>query len=96
MAVSESESKYPLTTDFIYSACAKRLKERKMALRLTDAEIAAEGYDRKVINRILNNTKTRNNPYLIPPTYVKPLVDNLKLESGFELFWGSSENEGFI
>ena len=96
MAVSENETKYPLTTDFIFSTCAKRLKERKLSLRLTDSEITAGEYDRKVINRIINATRTRNNPYLIPPVYIKPLVENLRFGSEAEMLWGDINDEGFI
>jgi len=97
MAVSENETKYPLTTDFIYSSCAKRLKERKLSFRLTDSEIAAgDNLDRKVVNRILNNTKTRNNPYLIPPAYVRPLMETLEYASEVEMLWGGINDEGFI
>jgi len=96
MAVSETETKYPLTTDFIYSVCAKRLKERKMALRMTDAEIVAGGYDRKVVNRIINGTRTRNNPFLVPPAYVRPLVAALRFESDCELYWGATDDESFV
>jgi len=97
MAVSENEIKYPLTTGFIYSTCAKRLKERKLALSLTDSEIAAgDNLDRKVVNRIINGTRTRNNPFLIPPAYVKPLVENLMFASEVEMLWGDINDEGFI
>ena len=90
MSILEIESKYPQTTEFIYSECATRLKQRKLELRLTDAEIAeGGGYDRKVVNRIFNNTKTRNNPYLIPPAYSTPLVNKLNLKDDTELFWGN-------
>jgi len=96
MATSESETRYPETTGFIYRECAKRLKERKLSLKITDAEIAVGGYDRKVVSRILNGTKTRNNPYLIPPAYVSPLVQKLQLASEVELFWGDIDDEHFI
>ena len=96
MATSESETRYPETTGFIYRECAKRLKERKLSLKITDAEIAAGGYDRKVVSRILNDKKTRNNPYLIPPAYVRPLMKKLELASEVELFWGDIDDEHFI
>jgi len=96
MAKFENDTKYPLTTNYIYSECAKRLKERKQSLKMTDAEIAAGGFDRKVVNRIINGTRTRNNPYLIPPAYVKPLVKNLRYENEAGLLWGDENDEGFI
>jgi len=96
MAASENETRYPETTEFIYSVCAKRLKARKLLLGLTDAKIAAGGYDRKVVSRIINGTRTRNNPFLITPAYVKPLLENLKFESEVELFWGDVNDESFI
>ena len=95
MAISESETRYPETTGFIYRECARRLKERKLSLKMTDAEIAADGFDRKVVNRVLNGTRTRNNPYLIPPAYIKPLVEKLRF-SEVELFWGDINSQGFI
>ena len=96
MATSESETRYPETTGFIYRECARRLKERKLSLKITDAEIAMGGYDRKVVSRILNGKKTRNNPYLIPPAYVRPLMEKLELASEVELFWGDINDEDFI
>ena len=95
MSVSARVEKYPLTIRFIYSTCAQRLKKRKLSLSLVDAEIAEGVYDRKVVNRIMNNTRSRNNPYLIPPAYVKPLAEELGLESDYELFWGDMNNEDF-
>jgi len=95
MPISDN-TRYPETTELIYSECAKRLKQRKLSLRLTDDEIAAGNYDRKVINRIINNKRARNNPYLIPPAYVKPLVNKLRLSGDNELFWGDIEDESFV
>lgn len=91
----EKEPKYELTTEFIFSVCAKRLKERKLSLNLTDADIAGD-YDRKVVNRIINNTRTRNNVYLIPPAYVYPLMNKLEIHNDYELFWGDAQDEEFI
>ena len=93
--MSEQESKFPKTTGYIYSRCAGRLKNRKLELVLTDDEIAGD-YDRKVVNRILNNTRTRNNPYLIPPAYAPLLVHKLKLKDECELFWGGEDDKDFI
>ncbi len=95
MSILEHESKYPKTTGYIYSEAAKRAKKRKQLLKLTDTDIAGD-FDRKVVNRILNNTKTRNNVYLIPPAYVNQLVNKLEFNSDYELFWGDEADEGFI
>lgn len=88
-------TKFPETTGYIYSACAKRLKERKLLLGLTDAEIAMD-LDKKIINRIINNRRSLNNRFLVPPAFSKPLVDKLKLKSDYELYWSDVEDEEFI
>lgn len=88
------EMKYGRTTEYIFMKAAERLKARKCSLQITNTEIAKLGkYDPKIIGRIMNNRRMRNNKYLIPPAYVEPLVKKLEFNSDTELFWGDIQSD---
>ncbi len=89
--------------DFFYKKASYRIKERVENSDLTHAKIYIT--DPKLISRIVNNKRTRVNPFLIPDAVILSsakeessdnyvdigLKPKLKFESKKEILWGSDD-----
>lgn len=95
MSNRKYKSTYQNTINFIYESTAKRLTDRTNELRMKKSDLIIDNlntqYDLSMISKILNNKKTSNNPYLIPPTYIDLLIKNLKYKNVRELLWDKPE-----
>lgn len=93
MANKKYKSIYQNTINFIYESTAKRLDDRRTSLNKKNSVLTEDNsgtqYDLSMISKIFNNKRTINNPYLIPPAYIKPLVQHLERDNIGELLWGN-------
>ncbi|MFM1538232.1 hypothetical protein [Helcococcus bovis] len=96
----ENQTKLALEKIFepIYKSISERVKSKKHELNLTNEKILVS--DPKIISRIVNNKRTKNNPYLVTDTSIlkknvnketeEGIVPNLKFNSISEVLWGNA------
>ncbi|EHM87621.1 hypothetical protein [Thomasclavelia ramosa] len=85
--------------EFIYEKCAFRIKEQKNKLDITALEIYPS--DDKMISKITNNKRTKNNRFLITDRVLEcyskdnkekyGIVSKLNFNSKSEVLWGDKE-----
>ena len=85
--------------EFIYENCANRIKERKNKLNITSLEIYP--CDDKMISKITNNKRTKNNRFLITDRVLEyyskdnkeiyGIVSKLNFNSKSEVLWGNKK-----
>jgi|GEM_PF-5618791 len=94
MANKKYESIYQNTINFIYKSTVKRLNDKRDSLKKKTSDLIVDNsgtqYDLSMVSKILNNKRTSNNPYLIPPAYTELLAHQLEVDSVGELLWGKS------
>ena len=86
------------TTHLIFYICSKRLAIRKQYFNLTNEDIAYdenEGFrNTDIISRVMNNkyesfpNRRSPNPFLIPPSYINLLKNNLGFASECSMLFG--------
>lgn len=68
------------------------MNDRKNSLKKKNSDLIVDNsgtqYYLSMISKILNNKRTLNNPYLIPPAYTELLVQLLEVDNIGELLWG--------
>lgn len=85
------------TLNLIYEKCAERIKQRKNTLKITASKIYPN--DPKLVSKIINNTKTKNNRFLIPDSVLQCWYDNecfgliskLNFNSKQDVLWGNKK-----
>lgn len=91
---------YESIAEFFYKRASKRIRERINKYNLKHIEICP---DHKQISRIINNKRTKNNPYLINDAVLQSsykndetgkhvtcgLISKLKFKSAKEVLWGT-------
>lgn len=83
--------------NLIYKKCADRIKRRKNKFGITASKIYPN--DPKLISKIINNTKTKNNRFLIPDSVLQCWYDNecfgliskLNFNNKQEILWGNKK-----
>lgn len=85
--------------EFIYENCANRIKEQKNKLDITALEIYPS--DDKMISKITNNKRTKNNRFLVTDRVLEyysrdnkeiyGIVSKLNFNSKSEVLWGDKE-----
>lgn len=85
--------------EFIYENCANRIKERKNKINITSLEIYP--CDDKMISKITNNKRTKNNRFLITDRVLEyyskdnkeiyGIVSKLNFNSKSEVLWGNKK-----
>lgn len=83
---------YLKTCELIYQLASQRIGEKYRKWEADNPKYNTQSQffpeDRKLIGRVLNCIRTKNNPYLITPKIQEAIIENLDFTDVNELYWG--------
>lgn len=90
---------YLKTCELIYQLTSQRIGEKYRKWEADNPKYNTQSQffpeDRKLIGRVLNCIRTKNNPYLITPRIQEAIIENLDFTDVNELYWGEDISEYF-
>ena len=83
------KDRFEQTCTLFYKRASARVEKQKKEKKLTIETIYEN--DPKMISRIVNTRRGKNNPYLITPKVGLAIVEALDFDSEYALYWGTEE-----
>ena len=90
---------YLKTCELIYQLTSQRIVEKYRKWKEDNLKYNTQSQffpeDRKLVSRVLNCIRTKNNPYLIAPRIQEAIMENLDFTDVNELYWWEDISEYF-
>lgn len=90
---------YLKTCELIYQLTSQRIVEKYRKWKEDNLKYNTQSQffleDRKLVSRVLNCIRAKNNPYLITPRIQEAIIENLDFTDVNELYWGEDISEYF-
>lgn len=90
---------YLKTCELIYQLTSQRIVEKYRKWKEDNLKYNTQSQffpeDRKLVSRVLNCIRTKNNSYLITPRIQEAIMENLDFTDVNELYWGEDISEYF-